>query len=792
MMTNPAADQSKSPAIVLALRLGVALAQGLLFFALIKAKPHEPHFGLDEGSWRRLIETMRLFTLFAPLPVLFGLGNLPARRLAVWSIAGAIAVFAFGWFAAAPAFSGAPTASWLFALIVIFIVHEFVQAAFDGGKRIATYETYFDRSWRHGFQAALSIGFAVAFWIVISLGATMFRLIGLEIVPRAIFSDLFRCVATPLAFALGLHLTDADTGLTRGARQIGLALLSWLAILMTLILAAFVAALPFTGLEPLWDTKRATVLLLNAAATMILLINAAYQAGDPPKNAVMRLVVRFSALPLAAIVALAALGLYLRINQYGFTPARVLAGAELLIVTLYAAGYLAAALKPGAWLALIRPVNIVAALFVAAILTALMTPVLDPARVAVADQVSRLDRGIVEPDDFDFGFLADRRAGHWGATALEQLAARSGSERDERIALLAKNPTERSIYGGVEETFNDRRAALTLIGEGEIPDAALLPTRAGDPVSACVGSMKAYAEERRLEAERARQRARLGERATETAEEARRRKAEEDQLKADPDPDEGRCPARLIDLDLDGDDDLLIFANDRWGGSMGVSAIVDDRGSWRYAGATNPPYADETVAAGTKPVVWNNRAARRAAFERLTVADHPWRDAVAGGAAIRIDAAPGRDPRPRSAINRLDDAEPPPAAFEVAPGYDAAAFCSARCFGKVLTAGADGQAYYAVISVGYDGRVALALFDAASGAYVAQGAGRAGDYDDGPEISDAKARDAHREREYRRIASELKTAPPLLGDLVYEGARMSFAYPDADPNIETATAREGL
>ncbi len=784
-MTTP----TKSPIFTLSARLVVALAQGLLLFALIKAKAYEPLFSLDEATWRRLLDTLRLFALFAPLPVLFGLGNLPPRRLALWAIIAAFGVFAFGWFAAPSAWSGAPTSAWLFSLIVIFIVHEFVQAAFDDGRRIASYETYFDRSWRHGFQAALSIGFVIAFWIVISLGATMFRLIGLEIVPRAIFSDFFRAVASPIVFALGLHLTDADSGLTRGARQIGLALLSWLAILMTLILAAFLAALPFTGLEPLWDTKRATVLLLNAAATMILLINAAYQAGDPPKNAVMRGVVRFSAVPLAGIVALAALGLYLRVDQYGFTPARVLAGAELLIVTLYAVGYLAAALTQGSWLALIRPVNIAAALFVAAILTALMTPLMDPARVAVADQVSRLDRGIVEPDDFDFGFLADQRAGRWGEKALEKLAARSGSERDERIALLAKNPTERRIYGGVEETFNDRRAALVLIGDGEIPDAALLPTGSGDPVSACVSSMKAFAEERRLEAERARQRQRLGRRATETAEEARRRAAEQEETLREPDPDEGRCPARLIDLDLDGDDDLLILANDRWGGAFNASAILDDGEGWLFAGTSAQPVADEMRASGRRLATFGSRAERRAAFAGLTVARHFWSDIVAGGTPIRIDSTMEPYLIDARMIASLDGAPAPDAARAVAPQFNAVDFCTRQCFGKRLSVGPQDAAYYTLISVAYDGRVNLALFDEASGAYVARGSGRAGDYDDGDEIADGKARSKHREREYRRIAETLAPASPFLGDLMVDGARLSFAYTDETAFIDPAYPR---
>ncbi len=462
-------------------RIAVGLVQGALLYWTANFRPDEPQFGFPEPQWRQFMEMARTVAVFAPLPLLFGLGNLPALRLGLWTIAATVGLAFVGWLAPAPVWAEAPpvVTVWLFSLIVIYIVHEFFQAAHDDARPVARYETYFDVAWRHGFQAALALGFLGAFWIVLWLGAWLFDLIGIAAFRELIESDEFYWPASTVVLAAGVHLTDAGSGLTRGVRQVGLTLLSWLSILLTLILSAFLFALPFTGLEPLWDTKRATVLLLNAAATMILLINAAFQAGEPPSSRAIRTVVRFSALPLAGIVALAAIGLWLRVDQYGLTPARVVAGAELLIVALYAAGYLTAATLPGAWMALMKPVNIAGAAIVAAILFALMTPIADPARLSVSDQIARLESGKVEPDDFDFGFLADARSRHWGQRGLAELAAKSGDPRNDRIALLAKNPGSSAEYVRTEQTFNDRRASLRLIGDGEIPDAALLPPAYG-------------------------------------------------------------------------------------------------------------------------------------------------------------------------------------------------------------------------------------------------------------------------------------------------------------------------
>lgn len=786
--------EPRSAGGVLGVRVGVGLAQGIILYLLAKA-PTDAPAGMSAELWPQLIATLRLVAVYAPLPLLFGLGNLPARKLIPWTFLAALAVFAFGWFASAPAWRGAPTATWLFSLIVIYIVHEFLQAADDDGRRIASYETYFDRAWRHGFQAALAIGFTIAFWIVISLGAWLFRLIGLEAVYDAINSDFFRWVASAAAFALGVHLTDADAGLTRGARQVGLALLSWLAILMTLILTAFLGALPFAGLETLWDTKRATVLLLNAAATMILLINAAFQAGDPPKSAIIRSVVRFSAFPLAAIVGLAALGLWLRVNQYGFTPARVLATAELLIVAFYAVGYVAAALKPGAWLSLVRPVNIAAALFVAAILTALMTPIGDPARIAVADQVSRLDRSVVEPDDFDFGFLADERAGAYGKKALARLAARQGTERDDRIALLAKNPVSRDGYRPVEQSFNDRRAALALIGEGAVPEAALMATGGNDPVSACVESMKAYAEEKRLEAERARQRERLGKRLTSPV-----RPPATETLAMEIDSDEGRCPARLVDLDFDGDEDLLVLANDRWTttGPIVINALLSESEGWRHVASASG--AGDAAAARTPDGAVGrslSRAGRRAAFASATVAAHPYKDVLTTGRRVRLDAVAHLSAEEAaSLIIALDGGVPPPDLFDPRRGYSLEFNCrdsnyapaETACYSRALDIEGDGTNEFVLIAVNSGGSVTLSAFDAQSGVPKASGAVSATDFWERTQSDDPEEARAKRAAERRRIAADATLAEPLLGDLLIDGARLAFAYV-APPAPENDAAR---
>ncbi len=78
------------------------------------------------------------------------------------------------------------------------------------------------------------------------------------------------------------------------------------------IAAAFLLALPFTGLSSLWGTKFAGGLLMGASVVLILLLNAAYQAGEKPANGFIAWVTRMGCCLLVPLCALAGYGLMLR------------------------------------------------------------------------------------------------------------------------------------------------------------------------------------------------------------------------------------------------------------------------------------------------------------------------------------------------------------------------------------------------------------------------------------------------------------------------------------------------
>lgn len=442
------------------IRLGIGLLQGLGLFWLswsvdglgrfrMCSDDTSPCYHLAWPATEPLaFGPLFLVVAFLPMVLLAGVGRMRPVTLAVWTVVAGVALAllglhdiarqsADGFIRAAVPFLSGPVV--IFSAAALFIAHHLVVPADQERRRIASFPAYFDTTWKAGVQLAMSLGFTGAFWILLHLGAALFKVIGLDFLEDLLGKDWFWIPVTTLAFSIAVHLTDVRDGLIRGVRTVALMLLSWLLLVMTVLAAGFLVALPFTGLEGLWKTGNATTLVLAAAAALIILINTAYQDGraDNLPPLVLRVAVQVAAVLLTPLVILAVLGLSLRIGQYGLTPDRIIAAACALVGAAYAAGYGWAALSPfwrrSAWMRPLERTNIWTAILTVAVILALFSPLLDPARLSVADQVARLERGAVTPDKFDYRFLRFE-SGKAGQAALARLARSTDAE----IATRAK------------------------------------------------------------------------------------------------------------------------------------------------------------------------------------------------------------------------------------------------------------------------------------------------------------------------------------------------------------------
>ena len=427
-----------------AARLITGLLQGLALYAL--------YFAAEHGLWPRTqpaaFGALALAAGYAPVVVLAGVGRLPKRTLAAWTLAATLALALLGWHDVArqvlepykqPPFLTFPTLA--FGAAALFIAHHLIVPAVRARRWAAAYSDYFDGTWKAGVQLALSLGFTGVFWLLLHLGAGLFRIIGLGLLDDLLGEAWFSIPVTCLVFATAVQLTDVRDGLIRGVRTVALMLLSWLLPVIAVLVAGFLLALPFTGLDGLWGTRSATALVLSSAAALIILINTAYQDGRPdnlPPRA-LRVGVRAASVLVAPLVGLAFWGLMLRIGQHGLTPDRIIALACAGVGAVYAIGYLLAAVRRGEWMKPLERTNVAAAVLSVAVILALFSPALDPARLSVANQTARLERGAVAAGDFDFDFLRFE-SGKVGAAALDALTKSSDAET-ARLARAAKART---------------------------------------------------------------------------------------------------------------------------------------------------------------------------------------------------------------------------------------------------------------------------------------------------------------------------------------------------------------
>lgn len=434
---------------IASIRLAIGLVQGLGLWWLFQAQD-----GVKSWPATEPLIFWPLLLLFAYLPIvlLAGVGRLRLRSLVIWAIIAGSSLILLAWHDIARQslelddreFTPALLA---FSAAALFIAHHLIVPADRERRLIAAFPTYFDATWLAGVQLALSIGFAGVFWLLLFLGAALFNIIGLDFLRDLIRQPFFSIPVTTLTFAVAVQLTDIRDGLIRGVRTVALMLLSWLLLVMTVLVAGFLIALPFTGLNGLWQTGSATSLVLSAAAALIILINTAYQDGraDNLPPVVLRVAVRVASVLLSPLILIALWGLALRIGQHGLTPDRIIATACALIGIAYAIGYGFAALipfvRPSDWMKPLERTNITTAVLEVAIILALFSPLADPARLSVADQVARLERGAVTPQTFDYAFLRFD-SGHAGTTALAELARSSDPEiaQQAKQAQLADSP----------------------------------------------------------------------------------------------------------------------------------------------------------------------------------------------------------------------------------------------------------------------------------------------------------------------------------------------------------------
>lgn len=451
------------------LLLLIALLQGLALLLLHKALELEfwPH---QSPPWLLAFYSV---AAIAPLMLLLGLETGREKPLLRWTAVFALLVFGVGYYTGSQTIpvhslqqNILPFSFGLTLAVATFKALMYTQH-FATGEAFS-YSKLFRWSWRNFLTLGLALLFTLSFWALLMLWAALFKAINIDFFHDVFTNKWFLYPALALAHGFGVIIFRQQSQIIDTISRIQQALMKFLLILLVFVSMIFLSALPFSGLQPLWESGGSS-LILWMQALMLFFVNAVYQ-DDPDSRPYPLIVHRFIYLGIACLPIYSAIsfyGLSLRIDQYGWTISRAWAVFLWTLLALFSVGYLIGiAKRRDQWLTQLSQVNVRMGLVVMALTLLVNSPLLDFRKLSVHSQIARYESGEIGKDDFDFHYFR-HQLGKPGYLALQKMKAEL-KESDPTIAATIHN-----LYRGYDEpnkglTLKEFEDAINVI-EGTLP-----------------------------------------------------------------------------------------------------------------------------------------------------------------------------------------------------------------------------------------------------------------------------------------------------------------------------------
>lgn len=428
-------------------------------------------------EWRLSHKTTLLYVLVLSLslPLVFVLSVNTLRNKTLWKVLLAYAVIFIAmttWVnwndVGLRDYGTGILATFYFSLAaIIFVTLPWLQVRIEKPNSPVNYPDLHDAIWQNTITVVLTLLIAGLMWGILSLGAGLFKLIGIDFFYNLFFEhQIFTYLANSLVLAIGVLICRTNSKLIITVRKLLSLVVKGLLPLLSFFALIFIFSLPFTGINTLakqWSS--ATTLLTTMSLLLALLVNAVHLSADnnkkKPYPRAIRYIINGSllALPIYAILSTYYLGL--RIVQYGWTPERlwaaVVVGLSLCLSLAYAT---AVVRKNTIWLHSLGNINKKMMCLIAAILILCNSPIIDPYRISVNDQMQRYATGKILPDNLDLIMLRFD-AGRRGNDALQALRHDAKFISDPARKLnLEKILIQTNRWGGYDDDDNKQKTAI--------------------------------------------------------------------------------------------------------------------------------------------------------------------------------------------------------------------------------------------------------------------------------------------------------------------------------------------
>ncbi len=349
----------------------------------------------------------------------------------------------------------------IISLIQITVICTAFIQSWRPNKPHFIYSELFENAWNNHFFLIFSGLLTGGFLAVLGLGTSLFDSIGIKI-SDLIWSKEITPIIVAILIGAGIGISREYGSLIFKIRSVFFAIFRVMAYLAAGIVILFTVSLPFS-VSTLFQNRSTSLILLSVVAISILLLNTLIDnSSDTSKNQEEKLPVWKNRIFSAQIILLPFLSLLsvyaiiLRIQQYGLMPKRVIAITIAILLSIYSLSYLYQLItRKGRWTDGLAKINPPLAGLWVATLIALASPLLDPIRLSVNNQVARLQSNQVTPDKFDFSSLK-HRLGKRGANAIEEI--RTWKDHPQ-FALIEENIDK------IPDHYSDKVLSISVLGE---------------------------------------------------------------------------------------------------------------------------------------------------------------------------------------------------------------------------------------------------------------------------------------------------------------------------------------
>ncbi|QBM25417.1 DUF4153 domain-containing protein [Citrobacter arsenatis] len=308
-------------------------------------------------------------------------------------------------------------------LLMAMLALPWIQYSLQASRQQTRHAQFYTSLWLNALTLLIVFISNGLFWLVLLLWSEMFELVGITFFKTLFFeTDWFVYVAVGLITALAVVLARTQSRLVVAVQKLLTFIATGLLPLVALLALMFMLTLPFTGLEAI--SQRVSAGGLMSTLTLLLLLLMAI-VREPQKEALpypgaLRYLIKCSLVVAPIYMLIAGWALWVRIQQYGWTPERLHGVLVVCVLLVWAFGYLASILRHGRNpLAFQGQVILCVSLLALGLLILLSSPVIDAWRISVNSHMGRYHSGKIKPDQVSL-YMLDR-SGKPGRAALEAL-----------------------------------------------------------------------------------------------------------------------------------------------------------------------------------------------------------------------------------------------------------------------------------------------------------------------------------------------------------------------------------